>query len=301
MAPAWVDFAQVKAAVSLRRVLEDYGILARLRQSGKDHCRGLCPIHHGEGRDAFHGDLRKNIFHCFSCGAGGNVLDLVAQLEQCSLREAALQLQRRYLVMESAAPVRPKLPGRDQLVTEKTESNPALSFCLAGLDAAHPYVSARGLSWATATHFGIGFYSGRGIMHGRLAIPIHDEHGRLVAYCGRSVIGEDPAVPISGWLSQIRGPIQLPSRCRARPRGRCRGGRFFRLHASAPVRLPIGGGAHGCRPVARPGRSPGAAFPAGDIDVGWRPGGSDGEPSCCAAARRPMLRSPNDASAGPTA
>jgi len=80
MAPAWVDFAKVKAAVSLRRVLEDYGILARLRRSGKDHCRGLCPIHHGEGRDAFHGDLRKNIFHCFSCGAGGNVLDLVAQL-----------------------------------------------------------------------------------------------------------------------------------------------------------------------------------------------------------------------------
>jgi DNA primase len=192
MAPAWVDFAQVKAAVSLRRVLEDYGILARLRRSGKDHCRGLCPIHHGEGRDAFHGDLRKNIFHCFSCGAGGNVLDLVAQLEQCSLREAALQLQRRYLVMESAAPVRPQWPGRDQLVTEKTESNPALSFCLAGLDASHPYVSARGLSWATATHFGIGFYSGRGIMRGRLAIPIHDEHGRLVAYCGRSVIGEDP-------------------------------------------------------------------------------------------------------------
>ena len=191
MEAAWVDFAQVKAAVSLRRVLEDYGILERLRRSGKDHYRGLCPIHQGEGRDAFHGDLQKNIFHCFSCGAGGNVLDLVAQLEQCSVREAALQLQRRYLAMESAVPVRPQLPRRDQLVTEKRESNPALSFCLAGLDAAHPYLSARGVSWATATHFGIGFYSGRGIMQGRLAIPIHDEHGRLVAYGGRSVIADD--------------------------------------------------------------------------------------------------------------
>jgi DNA primase len=63
---------------------------------------------------------------------------------------------------------------------------------LAGLDENHPYVIARGLNWASATHFGIGFYSGPGIMHGRLAIPIHDEHGRLVAYCGRSVIFEDP-------------------------------------------------------------------------------------------------------------
>jgi DNA primase len=60
------------------------------------------------------------------------------------------------------------------------------------LDPTHPYVSARGLSWATATDFGIGLYSGRGIMHGRLAIPIHDEQGRLVAYCGRSVIAADP-------------------------------------------------------------------------------------------------------------
>lgn len=205
MEAGWVDFAQVKGAVSLRRVLADYGILERLRRSGKDHYRGLCPIHQGEGRDAFHGDLRKNIFHCFSCGAGGNVLDLVAQLEQCSVREAALQLQRRYLVMESAVPVWPKSPRRDQLVTKKRESNPALWFCLTGLDPTHPYVSARGLSWATATHFGIGLYSGRGIMHGRLAIPIHDEQGRLVAYCGRSVIAADPRYrfPASFRKSQI--------------------------------------------------------------------------------------------------
>ena len=192
MEVAWVDFAQVKASVSLRRVLEDYGILERLRRSGKDHYRGSCPIHQGEGRDAFHGDLRKNIFHCFSCGVGGNVLDLVAQLEQCSLREAALQLQRRYLATESTDPVRPKLPRPDQLVTEKRETNSALSFGLTGLDRTHPYVSARGLSWTTAAHFGIGFYSGPGIMHDRLAIPIHDQHGRLVAYCGRSVIAEGP-------------------------------------------------------------------------------------------------------------
>jgi len=192
MEAAWVDFAQVKAVVSLRRVLEDHGIWERLRRSGKDHYRGLCPIHQGEGRDAFHGDLRKNIFHCFSCGAGGNVLDLVAQMEQCSLREAALQLQRRYLATESTVPVRPKLARRDQLVTEKRETNPALPFCLTGLDATHPYVFTRGLSGTTAAHFGIGFYSGPGIMHGRLAIPIHDEHGRLVAYCGRSVIAERP-------------------------------------------------------------------------------------------------------------
>jgi DNA primase len=44
----------------------------------------------------------------------------------------------------------------------------------------------------TVTRFGIGYYSGPGLMSGRLAIPIHDERGRLVAYAGRSVTGEHP-------------------------------------------------------------------------------------------------------------
>jgi DNA primase len=192
MTTGWVSFAQVKATVGLRRVLEDYGIWERLRRSGRDHYRGPCPIHQGEGRDAFHGDLGKNVFHCFSCGAGGNVLDLVAHMEQCSLREAALRLQRRYLAVDFAIPPRPDLLRRGQLVTKKRERNAALAFCLSGLDEVHPYVSARGLSRETALHFGIGYYSGLGIMNGRLAIPIHDEQGRLVAYCGRSVTAEDP-------------------------------------------------------------------------------------------------------------
>jgi DNA primase len=191
MQTPWVSFAQVKAAVSMRRVLQDYGVLERLRRSGPEHYRGRCPIHQGEGRDAFHGDLGKNVFHCFSCGAGGNVLNLVAHMEQCSLREAALRLRRRYLAEGSLVPPPGWRPGEGQLVTKKRE-NAALSFCLSGLDAAHPYVSGRGLSAETVARFGIGYYGGPGIMRGRVAIPIHDEHGQLVAYCGRAVLTEPP-------------------------------------------------------------------------------------------------------------
>ena len=189
---SWVDFAQVKSTVSLQRVMQDYGIWENLRRSGRDHYRGRCPMHGGEGQDAFHGDLSKNLFHCFSCGAGGNVLDLVAHLEQCSVREAALELQRRYLAPAGGTPPRSVCLRRDQLVTEKRKGNSLLRFCLSGLDATHPYLSARGLSQATVTDFGIGFYRGPGIMRGRLAIPIHDEQGGLVAYCGRSITDEDP-------------------------------------------------------------------------------------------------------------
>jgi DNA primase len=192
MATAWVNFAQVKATVDLRHLLEDYGVWGQMRRSGKDHYRGPCPIHQGEGQDAFHGDLGKNVFHCFSCGASGNVLDLVALLEQCPVREAALRLQQRYLVTGLGVPPGRKWLREAQLVTEKRGGNPVLWFGLSGLDGAHPYVSGRGLSRDTAAHFGIGYYRGPGIMSGRLAIPIHDEAGRLVAYCGRSVTSQDP-------------------------------------------------------------------------------------------------------------
>lgn len=190
MMAEWVSFAEVKAAVKMRLVLEDYGVLEK-RRSGRDQYRGRCPIHQGEGRDAFHAHLGKNLFHCFACRAGGNVLDLVAALEQCSRREAALRLQRRYAA-NSSPQARQRGTGRGQLVTEKREANPVLSFALRGLITEHPYVSARGLSAATAARFGIGYHAGPGIMTGRLAIPIHDEQGRLVAYCGRSVAGELP-------------------------------------------------------------------------------------------------------------
>jgi DNA primase len=54
-------------------------------------------------------------------------------------------------------------------------------------------VQALGLSPETCSHFGAG-YAPKGIMRGRLAIPIHDRSGELVAYCGRAVNGESPAL-----------------------------------------------------------------------------------------------------------
>ncbi len=192
MRPEWVSFAEVKTAVSMRLVLADYGVLEKLRRSGREQYRGRCPIHRGEGRDAFHAHLGRNLFHCFACGAGGNVLDLVAELEQCSAREAALRLQRRYVAGGLAPAPRPSESGEGKLVTEKREGNPVLPFSLPGLVAEHPYVSGRGLSRETASRFEIGYHAGPGMMTGRLAIPIQDEHGRLVAYCGRSIAAEPP-------------------------------------------------------------------------------------------------------------
>jgi len=60
------------------------------------------------------------------------------------------------------------------------------------VDSSHPYLSERGLSKETAETFGVGFFSGKGSMNGRIVIPIHNERGELVAYAGRAIDGSEP-------------------------------------------------------------------------------------------------------------
>src|SRR6266699_297461 len=86
----WVDFKAVKDATSMQMVLEHYQV--NWLRKEKAELVGRCPIHQGEGDRAFHVSLSKNAFNCFSCKARGNVLDFVAAMEKCSVRDAALKL-----------------------------------------------------------------------------------------------------------------------------------------------------------------------------------------------------------------
>jgi DNA primase len=188
----WIEFAAIKARVPLLRVLEHYQMAAGLRRSGKDHYRGRCPLHRGEGREAFHVDTAQQLFHCFSCGAGGTVLDLVAGMEHCGVREAAEKLAAWSALPASAlGRALPPVPCTELTVTKKREVRP-LGFRLRGVDSHHPYLRARGIEEQTAAAFEIGFYAGRGLLQRRLVIPIHNEWGQLVAYCGRALDGAEP-------------------------------------------------------------------------------------------------------------
>ena len=60
-----------------------------------------------------------------------------------------------------------------------------MKFALKSLDATHPYLTERGLTAETIAQFGVGLCTSKGIMAGRIAIPIHNEQGELVAYAGR--------------------------------------------------------------------------------------------------------------------
>lgn len=75
--------------------------------------------------------------------------------------------------------------GGSKVATGDVQVNKPLTFELKNLDGKHPYLTERGLKKETIEHFGLGYYSGRGLMKGRVAIPIHNERGELVAYAGR--------------------------------------------------------------------------------------------------------------------
>ena len=177
----WLDFQSIKASANLESVLRHYGV--KLHRSGKDQYRGRCPIHRGEGREAFHANLTRHVFHCFACGAGGTVLDFIAAMERCSVYDTAQRLQAMAGSLGQAGPI----ANEKELVTKRRKVSLPLPFTLRGLDRSHPYLADRGISKETALTFGVGFYAGPGLMHGRLVIPIHSANGELIAYCGRSV------------------------------------------------------------------------------------------------------------------
>src|SRR5664279_109007 len=129
---SFVDFRAVKAAITMERVLEHYGLLDRFKKSG-DSLNWPCPIHKGSNPTQFRVSVSKNIWNCFSeCKHGGNVLDFIARMENASIHAAAL----------------------------------------------------RGLTLETIISFSVG-YCGKGMMVGRIAIPIQNEEGNVVAYVGR--------------------------------------------------------------------------------------------------------------------
>ena len=85
-----MSYAAVKVAVPIERVLERIGHPFVRKPDG--HIEAICPIHKGTHRRQFKTTTNGRGFKCFGCGVSGNVLDLVAALEEIELRDAALRL-----------------------------------------------------------------------------------------------------------------------------------------------------------------------------------------------------------------
>jgi hypothetical protein len=187
------DFQSLKQRIPIDHVLARYGV--RLRSIGPHTLYGACPLptHTSRNsRQSFSLNLSLQVWSCHSASCvaarggrmGGHVIDLVAIMERCSLREAGLRLRDWFSVHTShPAPA---------MASSAVETNRPLGFALQRIDTRHPYLAQRGISPATARLFGVGMYHGNGFLAGRCVIPIRDEKSQLVAYAGRAVNGEEP-------------------------------------------------------------------------------------------------------------
>lgn len=191
------DFKSLKQRIPIDHLLARYGV--RLRRVGPHTLYGRCPLptHTSRhSRQSFSVNLSLQVWSCHSASCiaardgrmGGHVIDLVAIMERCGLREAGLRLHDWFSVRAShPAPVH-ALP----IAPSTAEPNRPLGFALQGIDTRHPYLTQRGISPATARLFGVGMYRSTGFLAGRCVIPIRDEKSQLVAYVGRAVNGEEP-------------------------------------------------------------------------------------------------------------
>lgn len=198
----WVLYKEIKQNITIEMVLNHYGLMDKLKPAGKSLV-GCCPIHAGTNPRQFSVNLERNIWNCFgNCKAGGNILDLVSQIEKVDIHGAALKLKNWFPLCNHTGQSKKidseasQGSGIDAELVRKKDKEPKgsenenkpLTFKLR-LDPEHPFFDERNISPETRAHFEIGLCS-KGMLKGRIAIPIHDHLGNLVAYCGRAVNDE---------------------------------------------------------------------------------------------------------------
>jgi len=199
---SFVDFKCIKSALTMEQVLEHYGVREQFKQSG-DSLSGPCPIHGGSNPTQFRVSLSKNIWNCFSkCQRGGNALDFIARKEDITIHAAALKAiewfdldaeavqgtsgdHKKSAAKRSGAPPSCEhVSQRKKPLKQEPTLNKPLKFTLDKLERSHPYLTERGLTAETIADFEIGYCS-KGMMAGRIAIPIRNPAGFVVAYGGR--------------------------------------------------------------------------------------------------------------------
>ena len=152
---------QVRARVDIVEVVSDH---VALRKRGKDFV-GCCPFH-DEKSPSFSVSPAKGFYYCFGCGAGGNAVKFLMEVQKRSFSEVVLDLAQRYQV-----PVRTVDEQQRQALQQELSLKEQLYEILAltcsfyehalrqptGQAALEYAVNNRGLDQATIQQFQIGY------------------------------------------------------------------------------------------------------------------------------------------------
>jgi DNA primase len=232
-----MDFVeQLKSSVDIVQVIQEY---VRLRKAGANRYTGLCPFHN-EKTPSFSVNTLHQRYKCFGCGAGGDVLTFVMELERLSFYEALKLLAERNGI---------PMPKRSEYSDPETKLRAALyqmhelaeQAFRANLEGAmgaeaRAYLERRGVAQATAAEFGLGYSerSGRGLVRlfekhdftgeqmeksglvlkrddgslydrfrHRLMFPIQNESGKIIGFGGRALDPNEQAKYLNSSETEI--------------------------------------------------------------------------------------------------
>ncbi|MCG2789165.1 MAG: DNA primase [Actinomycetia bacterium] len=84
------EINELKSRADIQSIVSGY---VNLKKSGKNYL-GLCPFHK-EKTPSFSVDTRKQLYHCFGCGEGGDVISFIKKVENIDFVEAAEFLAKK--------------------------------------------------------------------------------------------------------------------------------------------------------------------------------------------------------------
>lgn len=211
---------EVADRLSIVDVIGDY---VALKRSGANYL-GLCPFH-AEKTPSFNVNPAREIFHCFGCGAGGDIFTFIMKIDGLSFPEALRKLaaragvtlderpltetekrhkaeqdQQREIMLATAALYREQLTQRPEGAVARQyllqrevapEVSAAYGLGYAGetRDAVVRLLRAKRLPLELAAQLGIIRKGERGgwydLLYNRLIFPIRNQHGQPIAFAGR--------------------------------------------------------------------------------------------------------------------
>ena len=136
----------------------------RIQKKGSSYF-GLCPFHN-EKSPSFSVSPAKQMYYCFGCGAGGNVITFVMEYENATFQEAVKMLAEKAGVnlpeMEYSEEVKRKESRRATLLEIQKEAAKYYYYMLRSPrgKTGFQYLSGRQLSEETMKKFGLGYADG---------------------------------------------------------------------------------------------------------------------------------------------
>ena len=209
-------------------IVEIVGQVVKLKRAG-ENWKGLCPFH-TEKTASFTVNPKRNIYHCFGCGAGGDAFSFLMRQERVAFPEAVRTLaERAGVALPDAGQRAPEVDGKLEALRRAMALAAEFytrSLWEPGGEKPRAYLEQRGVDSEVARRFGLGYapeswnallgvmgrqgigeevlvqaglvlarQNGPGFydrFRGRLLFPIRDVQGRVVAFGGRALSGEEP-------------------------------------------------------------------------------------------------------------